>query len=239
MLLHALDVGEGCRTAVLLHGLMGSSESWWRVIPCLVDRGYRVIALDLPGHGLSPRDPELTIERAASAVVATVRALAPDEPVEAIGHSYGATVLAAAAVQLRPERTVYVDAPLALTGGADRQALTAAYAQDRLLRMSPDALRATRPFYSETDAEVEARATARFDPATSASVSCGPDRAWEAAPGSIVIRADPSAWVTDEDVRRFERGGVEVRSVPGAAHTIWYSHFDEFTASLPEMFGGG
>ncbi|WP_274601243.1 alpha/beta hydrolase [Microbacterium sp. Se63.02b] len=212
--------------------------SWWRVVPRLVDRGRRVIALDLPGHGLSPRDPELTIERAASAVVDTVRVLAPGGPVDAIGHSYGATVLAAAAEQLRPDLAVYVDAALVLAGGADRHALTAAYAQDRLLRMSPDGLRATRPFSSERDAEVEARAAARFDPATSASVSCGPDQAWEAVPGSIVIRADPSAWVTDQDARRFEQGGVEVRSVPGAAHTIWYSHFDEFTASLPEMFGG-
>lgn len=237
MLLHALETGDGPRTAVLLHGLMGSSESWGRVVPLLADRGYRVLALDLPGHGLSPRDPYLTIDRAASAVAETIALLAPGQPIEAIGHSYGATVLAAAAEQLQPALAVYVDASLVLAGAADRQALTAAYEQDRLRRTSPEALRASRPFYSATDAEVEARAAERFDPATSASISCGPDQSWEAAPGSIILRADPSAWVTDEDARRFEEGGVEVRSIPGAAHTVWYSHFAEFTGALPEMFG--
>jgi pimeloyl-ACP methyl ester carboxylesterase len=237
MLLHAHETGSGSRTAVLLHGLMGSGESWWRVAPLLAERGYRVLALDLPGHGLSPRDPELTIERAAAAVVQTVRALAPGEPIEAIGHSYGATVLAAAGERLRPELAVYVDASLALVGGADRPSLIAAYEKDRLTRMSPEALRASRPFYAARDAEVEARAAERFDPATSASISCGPGRRWDAVPGSIVVRADPSTWVTDDDARRFEEDGVEVRSIPGAAHTVWYSHFADFTAALPEMFG--
>lgn len=237
MLLHAIDSGGGGRTALLLHGLMGSGESWHRVIPLLVDRGYRVLALDLPGHGLSPRDPHLTIDRAASAVAETVAHLAPGQPIDAIGHSYGATVLAAAAEQLVPALAVYVDAALALAGGADRTALTAAYDQDRRSRMSPAVLRADRPFYTAEDAEVEARAAERFDPATSASISCGPDRSWVAAPGSIVIRADPSAWVTEDDARRFEEGGVAVRSIPGAAHTVWYSHFTAFTAALPEMFG--
>ncbi|PRB16584.1 alpha/beta fold hydrolase [Microbacterium sp. MYb62] len=237
MLLHAIDRGEGPRTAVLLHGLMGSAESWWRVVPPLMERGYRVLALDLPGHGLSPRDPELTIERAAAAVVATVRSLAPDAPIDAVGHSYGATVLAEAVPQLGPELAVYVDAALALAGGGDRAALIDDYTRDRLVRMSAESLRRSRPFYSETDAAVEARAAERFDPATSASLSCGVDASWEAAPGSIVIRADPSAWVGEADVRRFEEGGVSVRSIPGAAHTVWYSHFREFTASLPELFG--
>lgn len=237
MLLHAIDSGGGGRTALLLHGLMGSGESWHRVVPLLAARGYRVLALDLPGHGLSPRDPHLTIERAASAVVATVAHLAPGQPIDAVGHSYGATVLAAAAEQLTPDLAVYVDASLALAGGGDRAALTAAYEHDRRSRLSPADLRAGRPFYTAEDAEVEARAAERFDPATSASISCGPDQSWAAAAGSIVVRADPSTWVTDDDARRFEEDGVAVRSIPGAAHTVWYSHFTDFTAALPEMFG--
>ena len=72
VLLNVIEAGEGDRVAVLLHGMMGSAESWHRVVPLLVERGFRVLALDLPGHGLSPRDPELTIETAADAVVATL-----------------------------------------------------------------------------------------------------------------------------------------------------------------------
>ncbi|MFF5627219.1 alpha/beta hydrolase family protein [Microbacterium sp. LWH10-1.2] len=248
MLLHALDTADSAdsggaatpplRTALLLHGAMGSAESWWRVIPLLVDRGYRVLALDLPGHGRSPRDPQLTVDEAAAAVVETIRRLAPEGPLHAVGHSYGATVLAAAAAALDPSLTVYVDAALSIEGGHDRAELVDRYECDRLARVDADALRRSRPFYSERDAEVEARAAERFDPETLASVSCGTDGEWPPAPGSIVVRAEPSSWVSDADVRRLTEHGVDVRSIPGAAHTVWYSHFEEFTASLPELFGG-
>lgn len=239
MLLNVIEAGEGDRIAVLLHGMMGSAESWHRITPLLAERGFRVVAPDLPGHGLSPRDPDLTIESAADAVVETLaQRLKPcPPPAVAVGHSFGATVLAAAAARLDPTLAVYVDAPLALQGGYDRTTLVAQYEDDRRARMSPDELRRLRPFYSADDASVEARAAVHFDPATAASVSCGPDGHWTASPGSIVVRADPSAWVTDEDARRFERDGVRVRSIPGAAHTVWYSHFDVFTAALPEVFG--
>lgn len=237
MLLHADESGVGPRTVVLLHGMMGSSESWHRVIPRLTAQGYRVLALDLPGHGLSARDPHLTIETAAASVVETVRSRATDGPVVAVGHSYGASVLAQAAASLRPALAVYVDAALSLHGGADRASLVEAYEKDRRVRMSPETLRASRPFYSDADAAAEARAAERFDPETMASVSCRGDRTWEPGPASILVRADPSDWVSDDDVRRFAEHGGEVRSIPGAAHTIWYSHFDEFTGVLPELFG--
>ncbi len=244
MLLHAIDSAtepatsrDEAGTVVLLHGMMGSAESWHRVIPALVDRGHRVLALDLPGHGLSPRDPDLTIPSAAASVVETVRALAPDASVHAIGHSYGAVVLAAAARELRPRLAVYVDAVPVLVGNQDRTELIDGYERDRLLRTSPDWLRASRSFYSAEDAEVEARAAERFDPATAASISCGDDDRWPLARGSIAVVADPSSWVTTADIAALREDGVDVRSVRGAAHTIWYSHFAEFTAALTELFG--
>lgn len=247
MRLHTIDTGRGAdasdadgdRTVVLLHGMMGSSESWGRVIPALAAVGFRVLALDLPGHGLSPRDPHRTIERAAAAVVETVRDRIPGPPSAVLAHSYGASVLAQAADALQPALAVYIDAGLTLPGHADRAALAAQYEHDRRTRLSPEALRRSRPFYSRKDAEVEARAAARFDPATMASVSCGPDHRWTPDAGSIVVRADPSIWVSDDDVRRYEGAGVQVRSIRGAAHTVWYSHFDQFTASLPELFSPG
>jgi pimeloyl-ACP methyl ester carboxylesterase len=235
MLLHTLDTGDGEKTALLLHGLMGSAESWWRIAPVLAARGYRVLATDLPGHGLSPRDPRLTIEKAAASVVETVESLAPRGPIHAIGHSYGATVLAAARLDL--EVVVYVDSALAFTGGADRASLTAQYESDRRRREDPAWLRSSRPFYTAQDAEVEARAATLFDPATSASVSCSDDVALAPRRGEILVHAEPSSWVTDDDKRDFAERGALVRSIPNAAHTVWYSHFEEFTASVPEMFG--
>lgn len=50
------DVGQG-EPLLLLHGFTGSAESWQWLIPRLA-REYRVLAVDLPGHGRtgSPRD---------------------------------------------------------------------------------------------------------------------------------------------------------------------------------------
>jgi pimeloyl-ACP methyl ester carboxylesterase len=47
--------GARARVAVLVHGITGWRRTWWRVGPALADRGWRVIAFDLRGHGLSPR----------------------------------------------------------------------------------------------------------------------------------------------------------------------------------------
>ena len=46
-------------TLVLLHGFTGSAASWGNLLDELAEDGYRVIALDLLGHGTStaPRDP--------------------------------------------------------------------------------------------------------------------------------------------------------------------------------------
>ena len=246
MLLNAIDTGAGERTALLLHGMMGSAESWWRIVPRLVDNGFRVIALDLPGHGLSPRDEDCTVASAAADVVETLAAIAPGDVIHAIGHSYGGTVLAAVAElagadpaageRMLIAQAVYVDTPCAFDGGADQTALAARYENDRVDRTDPDRLRATRPHYSESDATVEARAAERFDPMTAASISAGAGVAHEPAPGSILVRALPSSFVSDEIAARLEAKGVEVRDIPGAAHTVWYSHFDEFCAALPEFF---
>ncbi|UNK69587.1 alpha/beta hydrolase [Microbacterium sp. H1-D42] len=236
MLLNAIETGSGDRVALLLHGMMGSAESWWRIAPLLADNGFRVIALDLPGHGLSPRDERCTVASVADDVVETLAARAPGARIQAIGHSYGGTVLAAVAERMPIERAVFVDTTCAFEGGEDHAALAARYEADRLKRTDPAWLLASRPFYSETDARNEACAAERFDPMTAASISTGDDVAHEPAPGSILVRARPSSFVPDETAERLAARGVDVRDIPGAAHSVWYSHFEEFRAALPEFF---
>ncbi|WP_345750041.1 alpha/beta fold hydrolase [Microbacterium rhizophilus] len=235
MPLNIVESGSGDRCAVLLHGMMGSAESWWRIAPRLVDAGYRVLALDLPGHGLSPRDPTITLDGAIEAVVETLRQVTTPPPIVAIGHSYGGRLLAAAADRIKPELSIYVDAPFSVAGGADREAVLAGYETARR-RRTPAWLRTTRPHYRETDAVVEGRAAARFDPATSASIAASTGGAWLPTPGSIVVRAEPSEFVSARDAADLEARGVRVRSIPSASHSVWYSHFDEFVAVLPEVF---
>jgi pimeloyl-ACP methyl ester carboxylesterase len=75
--------------ALLVHGVTSSSRTWWRVGPALVERGYRVLAVDLRGHGSSPRVAAgLSAADLAADVAETV-----EGPVELlVGHSLGALV---------------------------------------------------------------------------------------------------------------------------------------------------
>lgn len=48
-----VDIGEG-RPLVFVHGLGGCWQNWLENLPHFAARGYRAIALDLPGFGYSP-----------------------------------------------------------------------------------------------------------------------------------------------------------------------------------------
>jgi pimeloyl-ACP methyl ester carboxylesterase len=67
-----------------------SSRTWWRVGPALARRGFRVLAVDLRGHGASRRAVAgLSLADLAAEVAETVG----DDPVELlVGHSLGALV---------------------------------------------------------------------------------------------------------------------------------------------------
>jgi pimeloyl-ACP methyl ester carboxylesterase len=81
--------GDEGPLAVLVHGVTSSSRTWWRVGPALAGRGFRVVAVDLRGHGASPR----TVEGLALADLADDVAETVDGPVELlVGHSLGALV---------------------------------------------------------------------------------------------------------------------------------------------------
>lgn len=179
----------------------------------------------------------LTLRRASGSVAESISSECGKVPDIAIGHSFGGSVLATAVGDglLAPSLSVYVDAPFTSRGGWDRAEVAAEYEKEKATR-SYAALRASRAFYSDEDCVVEARAAERFDPDTAAALAASPGYSFPPEPGSIIVRADPSDYV-DEAVAATQRDrGVAVRSIPGAAHAIWYSHFDEFVAALPEVF---
>ncbi len=66
--MHFVRRGSG-RPLLLIHGIGGSSRSWQLVFSGLVDGGRDVIAIDLPGHGETPKLPgENSIATLADAV---------------------------------------------------------------------------------------------------------------------------------------------------------------------------
>ena len=57
------EYGEGDRPLVLIHGLLMNRRMFDRLGPEMAERGNRVIAVDLLGHGRSDRPPEMSTTR--------------------------------------------------------------------------------------------------------------------------------------------------------------------------------
>jgi pimeloyl-ACP methyl ester carboxylesterase len=115
MAIHSSSVGAG-PTIVFVHGWTCDSSSWTGQVPSFA-KDYRVITLDLPGHGrsASPEDGKLSMDLFARAIEAVrAEAGAGAERVVLVGHSMGAPVIRQYA-HLYPNRVaglVAVDGPL-------------------------------------------------------------------------------------------------------------------------------
>src|SRR5215203_2460172 len=95
-----VDVGSGDEEpVVLVHGLGGQWQNWLENIPRLAE-GRRVLALDLPGFGLTPEpsDGEISIPGYGRCVHAFCEKLGLGE-VDVVGNSMGGFVVAEVAIQ--------------------------------------------------------------------------------------------------------------------------------------------
>ena len=52
--------GSGSRVVVLIHGLLMDSRMFAKLAPTLADRGFRVLAVDMLGHGASEQPHDMT-----------------------------------------------------------------------------------------------------------------------------------------------------------------------------------
>src|SRR4029450_2448333 len=133
--LHHTRRGHSGPAVVLLHGL-GSSCRDWEFQEVALETRYRVIAVDLPGHGssASPR-AAVTLEGMADEVSSLLAAL-DEEPAHVVGLSLGACVALRLALQtparvrsltlVNPFARVRPDGPGALVRMAHRLLLLGA-----------------------------------------------------------------------------------------------------------------
>ncbi len=124
--IHSTVTGKGPRTVILVHGYTCDETTWTEQVPAL-EKQYRVVTLDLPGHGKSdsPKDGQLSMDLFARAIEA-VRAEVNAERVVLVGHSMGTPVVLRYA-HLYPRHTValvFVDGlmPTAATGPSNQGA---------------------------------------------------------------------------------------------------------------------
>lgn len=215
---------------MLIHGVFSSSRNWRRVGPALAERGYHVVAVDLPGHGQSPRASRYTPGLLAASVLESV----PEEPDLAIGHSLGGLTLSFIADRLLPSRAVYVDPAFTSPELNWWQKKGVGLASKRLLRADAQKVAAEHPRWDAEDAQIEAEDFRLFDRKVMQLLSLdGVVREPVSAPvASMAVLADPSQLVPPECADRLRTLGFEVRSVPGSSHTVNRDDFDGFMAAL-------
>ncbi len=86
---------------LLIHGLGGSTYSWRNVAREMIDLGYLVVGIDLPGFGLSQRKPAIiqSSEKRASLAWGLVDNSNIQSSWHLVGHSMGGGVVAAMVLQ--------------------------------------------------------------------------------------------------------------------------------------------
>ena len=95
-----IEVGAG-PAVLLVHGLNGFKEGWGPLPEAIAGRGHRVVAVDLPGFGATPR---LSGRTSPATLAATLTPLIAElAPVAIVGHSLG-TQIAMLVAAAHPDR---------------------------------------------------------------------------------------------------------------------------------------
>jgi pimeloyl-ACP methyl ester carboxylesterase len=247
---------EAARPLLLIHGVTSSAATWWRVGPALAESGRRVVAVDLPGHGLTGhwqghhrfRDNALDVLAVAQAAGLVVPSL------QVVGHSWGAVTAAALpAIGLRPATLVLLDPPTV------PHAIISAMAADPDERTYDDldeaaaAVRRDNPDWSDGDVLAKAEALTQLDEDAARSVLLD-NGDWDgglrdlsdpaaAEVSTSIVRGDPSAGglLPDALVPAFEaRIGVgRVHTVRDGPHSPHRTHPAETTAAILAALDAG
>ena len=104
VLTRVLEAGAGDRTMLLVHGVGARADRWRRNLEGLASAGYHPYAIDLPGHGLAQKGPDIpgTVPEYARFARGMLDGLGTGE-VYLVGTSLGGHVCATAACDM-PER---------------------------------------------------------------------------------------------------------------------------------------
>ena len=79
-------------TFVLVHGAWHGGWCWHKIVARLEARGHKVVAPDMPGHGIDKTPIEqVTLDSIAQKIAGVVKVQA--EPVVLVGHSYGGSII--------------------------------------------------------------------------------------------------------------------------------------------------
>lgn len=224
------ETGAGPRTAVLVHGIMSDHRAWHRVGEELVEQGFRIIAVDLAGHGGSPRARRYSPAAWADDVVETVQPLLTRRPDLIMGHSLGALVASLVGDRLAPRAAVYVDPAFAFPRGLRGAVMKLLFAVAPRPRRA--ALVRWNPKWSATDIDIELATLHDWDKRTIlglASTRGLVPPARLVAP-SLVVLAERSLLISDAVAARLRGLGMTVERVAGTGHMVFRDEHARFMA---------
>ena len=239
-------------SALLLHGITSSAQSWVRVGPVLANR-YRVYALDMRGHGdsIKPSKGAYSLRHSADDAAAFIDILHLERPL-LMGHSWGgatAMVLASGTESQKPVphfSHVILEDPaynFGLSGSEERAIF---YAKD--IGRPADELRAEitadNPGWTEADIDGKIEALHKVTREAVISVFSEAGKEGDLLPllahipaPTLLMRADTSlgttldeaAW---EQAKRYLPANSRAVQINRAFHNIHRSKFDDFMQAV-------
>jgi pimeloyl-ACP methyl ester carboxylesterase len=221
MRLAVRETGDGARTAVLIHGIMSDSRAWHRVTAELERRDFRVLAVDLAGHGRSPRSRRYSPAGWADDVVETLGPLLSSPPDLVMGHSLGALVASLVADRLSPRTAVYIDPAFAFPRGPLGVVFKVMFflsprpRRSILVRMNPK--------WDAADVDIELAGLRDWDRRTLLGFA---DTRPLVPPAtvmfpSLVVLAEKSLLITAPVAAALRKLGMTVETVPGTGHAVF------------------
>ena len=229
---------EGARRALLVHGLNGDGATWERVAEKLVESGWRVVTVDLRGHGSAPEPDDYTLAGYASD-------LPRDNWDLVVGQSLGgASALIAASTPGFAQRLVLLD-PVLEIDPADRDAIIDDQVAE--LALTIESLTEAKPHWHPRDIASKVAAAHRSSLRTAtASFTDNPD--WNAvdagravAVPTLILGGDHGVYSmlateTAESITR-ANPNVSYTVVAGTGHSPQRDRFEE-TLALILAFAG-
>ena len=232
------------RTFLLVHGAWHGGWCWHKVVAALEAEGHRVLAPDLPGHGIdrTPLDGT-TLESLASHIRDLLEAA--EERVILVGHSYGGTIITQAAEWCpdKVKRLVYLTAFAPLNGQSTRE-LGGGDADTRLnsemdvhpesgtVTVRPSALRAV--FYGHCDEADVTLARALLVPEALAGVGTpvATTGNWERLPRNYILCTDDQAIGLARQQSMAEAAGCRIVASLDTDHSPFFSAVPAMVAAL-------
>lgn len=237
--IHWTSTGNGPRAVIFVHGWTCDSTSWQYQVPAISQR-YRVITLDLPGHGKSgsPKNGQFSMELFARAVEA-VRSEAGIDKAVLAGHSMGTPVVRQYAL-MYPERV----AGLVLVDGLVQLAGTAPVARPRMIGAEGQRIREgiARGMASTATPQVQEQivkmmlATSEAT-ADGAMVATWDDSFWTndvVSVPTLGVYAGTSAVANPDGVKRLY-SHLEYHVIPGTGHFLMMEKPQEFNRLLGDF----